>query len=74
MPVIYSAILAAGVMFGIYIAKSNGIVATEKGGDNSLFINEVFSLIDEEFKKVLKHHPDAKILIALGGTYTNISK
>ena len=33
-----------------------------------------FSLIDEEFKKVLKHHPDAKILIALGGNYTNISK
>ena len=49
MPVIYSAILAAGVMFGIYIAKSNGIVATEKSGDNSLFINEVFSLIDEEY-------------------------
>ena len=49
MPVIYSAILAAGVMLGIYIAKSNGIVATEKSGDNSLFINEVFSLINEEY-------------------------
>lgn len=49
MPIIYSVILAAGVLFGFYIAKSNGIVATGRGGDNSLFINDIFSLIDEEY-------------------------
>ena len=48
MPIVYSVILAVGVLFGIYIAQSNGVV-TKKSGDNSLFINEIFSLIDEEY-------------------------
>lgn len=49
MPIIYSAVLAAGVMLGIYITKSNGVVVAERGNGNSLFINKIFSLIDEEY-------------------------
>lgn len=48
IPIVYSVILAVGVLFGIYIAKSNGIV-TKNNSDNSLFINDIFSLIDEEY-------------------------
>lgn len=48
MPIVYSVILAVGVLFGIYIAQSNGVV-TKKSGDNTLFINDIFSLIDEEY-------------------------
>ena len=48
MPIVYSVILAVGVLFGIYIAQSNGVVV-KKSGDNSLFINDIFSLIDEEY-------------------------
>ena len=48
MPLIYSAILATGILFGIYIAKSNGITATPKSSDN-FYINDIFSLIDKEY-------------------------
>ena len=48
MPLIYSAILATGILFGIYIAKSNGITATPKKSDN-FYINDIFSLIDKEY-------------------------
>lgn len=48
MPIIYSVILVIGVLFGIYISKSNGIVTASKGGDN-LYINEIFSLIENEY-------------------------
>mgnify|MGYP003289872692 CR=1 FL=1 len=47
-PIVYSVILAVGVLFGIYIAKSNGVVA-EDSGNNSLFIDDIFSLIDNEY-------------------------
>ena len=48
MPIVYSVILVVGVLFGIYIAQSHGVV-TKKSGDNTLFINDIFSLIDEEY-------------------------
>lgn len=48
MPIIYSVILVIGVLFGIYISKSNGIITTPNGGDN-LYIDNIFSLIDEEY-------------------------
>lgn len=48
MPLIYSAVLATGILFGIYIAKSNGITATPKNSDN-FYINDIFSLIDKEY-------------------------
>lgn len=48
MPLIYSAVLATGILFGIYIAKSNGITATPKNNDN-FYINDIFSLIDKEY-------------------------
>ena len=49
MPIIYSAILAAGVLLGFYIAKSNKVVTAVKGGDNLLYVDDIFSLIDEEY-------------------------
>ena len=49
MPLIYSVILSIGVVFGIYIAKSNGIVSAQKNNSNISFINDVFSLIDKEY-------------------------
>lgn len=48
-PVIYAAILIVGVYLGIYIASSNGIVATPKGNANISLVNDVFSLIDKEY-------------------------
>ena len=42
MPLIYSAVLATGILFGIYIAKSNGITATPK--TTTIFISTTFSL------------------------------
>lgn len=49
MPLVYSVILIIGVLFGIYISKSNGIVTTyNKDGDFSC-INDVFSLIENEY-------------------------
>lgn len=48
MPIIYSVILVIGVLFGIYISQSNGIVTAPKGGDN-LFIDDIFSLIEREY-------------------------
>ena len=44
-----AAVLAAGVMLGVYISKTNGIVTAPKGGDNLSCINDVFSLIDKEY-------------------------
>ncbi|MBE6335362.1 MAG: S41 family peptidase [Lentimicrobiaceae bacterium] len=49
MPVIFSIILAIGVLLGIIIAKSNGIVTTTDKNDNLSCINEVFSLIENEY-------------------------
>ncbi|MBR5215049.1 MAG: S41 family peptidase [Bacteroidales bacterium] len=48
MPLIYSIILTVGVIFGIYIAKSNGITSAPKNSSNT-FINDIFSLIDKEY-------------------------
>ena len=33
-----------------------------------------FSVADNAFKEVLRHHPNAKIIFSIGGTYTTISK
>lgn len=49
MPIIYSAILVAGIFLGIYLAKSNGITATSQSNDDMSYINDVFSLIDKEY-------------------------
>ena len=49
MPIIYSAILAAGVLLGIYLAKSNGITPAPKSNSDISYINDVFSLIDNEY-------------------------
>lgn len=48
-PIILATVLAIGVCMGLYISKSNGIVTVSKSGDDSLFINEVFSLINDEY-------------------------
>lgn len=48
-PIILAAVLAIGVCMGLYISKSNGIATVSKSGDDSLFINEVFSLINDEY-------------------------
>ncbi len=48
-PIIYSAVLAVGVLFGIYIAKSNGIATTQKNSSDLSYINDIFSLIDKEY-------------------------
>lgn len=49
MPIIYSVILVIGVLFGIYISKSNGIVTTSKSSGNFSCINDIFSLIEKEY-------------------------
>ena len=49
MPIVYSALLAVGVMLGIYISKTNNIVTVSKDGDNLSCINDIFSLIDKEY-------------------------
>ncbi len=49
MPLIYALVLSAGIFLGIYIATSNDIVATQKNGDNSLYIDDIFSLIEDEY-------------------------
>ncbi len=49
MPLIYALILSAGIFLGIYIAKSNGIDVTPKIGDNALYIDDIFSLIEDEY-------------------------
>ena len=49
MPIIYSAILVAGIFLGIYLAKSNEITATSQSNDDMSYINDVFSLIDKEY-------------------------
>lgn len=49
MPIIYSAILVAGIFLGIYLAKSNGITAASQSNDDMSYINDVFSLIDKEY-------------------------
>lgn len=49
MPIIYSAILVAGIFLGIYLAKSNGITAASQSNDDISYINDVFSLIDKEY-------------------------
>ena len=43
-----SAVLSVGVLMGFYISKTNNIVTAPKGGDN-LYINDIFSLINEEY-------------------------
>lgn len=47
-PIIYSVILAAGVLFGIHIAKENGTGSVSKN-NNTLYIDDIFSLIDKEY-------------------------
>ena len=49
MPIIYSAILAVGVLLGIYIAKSNGISVVSNNNNDFSCINDIFSLIDKEY-------------------------
>ena len=51
MPIIVAACLAVGVKMGFHIAKSNdGFYAkNQKGTENLSCINDVFSLIDEEY-------------------------
>lgn len=48
-PILLAVVLAIGVCMGLYISKSNGIATVSKSGDDSLFINEVFSLINDEY-------------------------
>lgn len=51
MPIVVAACLAVGVKMGFHIAKSNdGFYAkNQKGTENLSCINDVFSLIDEEY-------------------------
>ena len=49
MPIIYSAVLVVGVLFGIHIAKSNGITTALQNNGNLSYINDIFSLIDNEY-------------------------
>ena len=49
MPIIMAAVMAVGVMLGVYISKTNDIVTASKGGDNLSCINNIFSLIDKEY-------------------------
>ena len=49
MPIIYSAVLVVGVLFGIHIAKSNGITTAPQNNGNLSYINNIFSLIDNEY-------------------------
>ena len=49
MPIIYSAVLVVGVLFGIHIAKSNGITTAPQNNGNLSYINDIFSLIDNEY-------------------------
>ena len=49
MPIIMAAVMAVGVMLGVYISKTNDIVTASKGGDNLSCINDIFSLIDKEY-------------------------
>ena len=44
-----AAVMAVGVMLGVYISKTNDIVTASKGGDNLSCINDIFSLIDKEY-------------------------
>lgn len=48
-PILLAVVLVIGVYMGLYISKSNGIATVSKSGDDSLFINEVFSLINDEY-------------------------
>lgn len=48
-PVIYAAVLIAGIYLGIFIAKSNGIGSNIKSSDNTSLVNDVFSLIDKQY-------------------------
>lgn len=48
-PILLAVVLVIGVCMGLYISKSNGIATVSKSGDDSLFINEVFSLINDEY-------------------------
>jgi carboxyl-terminal processing protease len=44
-----AAVMAVGVMLGVYISKTNDIVTASKGGDNLSCINDIFSLINKEY-------------------------
>lgn len=48
-PILLAVVLVIGVCMGLYISKSNGIATVSKSGDDSLFVNEVFSLINDEY-------------------------
>lgn len=48
-PLIYSAIMIVGVLFGFHIAKSNGVSTISKDTGNFSCINDIFSLIDKEY-------------------------
>lgn len=49
MPIILTAVMAAGVILGFIIAKNNKIVTTNQSSDNLSCINNVFSLIEKEY-------------------------
>lgn len=49
MPIIYSVLLAVGVLLGVYIAESNGFAVTTKDNGSFSCVNDIFSLIDKEY-------------------------
>lgn len=49
MPLIYAVILSAGILLGVYIAKSNGSTNVSQSKKDFSCINDIFSLIDTEY-------------------------
>lgn len=49
MPIIVAVCLAVGVRMGFHIAKSNNVASYNGNSDNLSCINDVFSLINEEY-------------------------
>lgn len=49
MPIILASVLAAGVILGLVIAKKNNFVTAINGSDKMSFINDVLTLINDEY-------------------------
>ena len=49
MPIILASVLAAGVILGLVISKKNNFVTAIDGSDKMSFIDDVFTLINDEY-------------------------
>ena len=49
MPIILASVLAAGVILGLVISKENNFVTAIDGSDKMSFIDDVFTLINDEY-------------------------